>query len=99
MIEPTVIEPTVIEPTVIEPVVIEPVVVGVPVVPEPPPPAPVVVTPAPVRDVRNLKFTLPIFTLLVSALQIAAHDRTEGADVRRTALDKLCNDYKAHAGL
>jgi hypothetical protein len=57
------------------------------------------VAPIPVRDTRSLKFTLPVFTLLVSALQIAAHDRTDGADARRAALDKLCNDYKAHAGL
>ena len=50
------------------------------------------------KETRNIRYALPIFTLLISALQIAEYDESEGAAERRERLDKLCADYKLHTG-
>jgi len=47
----------------------------------------------------RVSYPLAIFTLLISAAQIAASDRTPEAAQRRERLDKLCEDYKRYSGL
>ena len=51
-------------------------------------------TPSKKKPSADLDYSMPVFVLLVSALQIAEHDNSAGSERRRAALDALAQEYK-----